>query len=134
MIVSGCDKGFLVNLDKNHPTAIVAEQEAIQGQRLLVIPTVVLAEFARIAYRYGKGKQAEQFAMRLTLVPWVRIVLIDTNIALRSARLAHGLGLPILDALILAACLESGCDEFWTTDRQHFAVAEQQGIVKVVWL
>lgn len=129
---TGCDTGFVVRLETGHPRVSQALQEATQGLRLLVIPAIVMTEFLRPHYRLGAGSYADGYIAALRTEPYVQIVEINTTVAVRVAKLPHSLGLPTIDALILAACLEAGREEFWTTDKQHFAVTEQQGIVKVV--
>ncbi len=134
MTRTGCDTGFVIRLETGHSKVSQALQEAAQGLRLLFIPAIVVTEFLRLHYRLGTGSYADGYIAALQTEPYVQIVEINTAAAVRAAKLSHSLGLPTIDALILAACLEAGCDEFWTTDKQHFAIAEQQGIVKVIWL
>ncbi|MCX7969732.1 MAG: PIN domain-containing protein [Armatimonadetes bacterium] len=134
MTRTGCDTSFVVRIGTGHSQVDQVMEEARRGLRMLVIPAVVITEFLRLHYRLGTGSYADGFVLALQNQPYVQVVEINSAVAIRAAKLSHSLGLPTVDALVLAACLEAGCDEFWTTDKQHFAVAEQQGIVKVVWL
>jgi len=134
MTRTGCDTGFVVRMGTGHLEVDQVISDAKRGLRVLIIPTIVVTEFLRLHYRLGTGSHAEGFIIALQSQPYVQIVEVGFTTALRAAKLSHSLGLPTVDALILAACLEADCDEFWTTDRQHFAIAEHQGIVKIIWL
>jgi len=121
MTRTGCDTGFLILWDAQDPTVLKAIKEARNGLRLLCFPTPTLAEFLRHQFRQGRSLQsAQRFVWALSNLPSVSVIPIDIQVAFQAAKFTHSYSLPMIDALIFAACLEAGCQEFWTTDRTHF--------------
>ena len=130
MTRKGCDSGFFLLLGFGHLLAKQIWQEAAAGNYNLVISTLTIHEVLVIHFRRGKTKEAEGFRRLIYSAPWLRIVPVSSSIAERSAGYRHGLGLSTADSIILATAVEEGCDELMTTDR-HFAIAANQGIIKV---
>jgi predicted nucleic acid-binding protein len=64
---------------------------------------------------------------------FVDLAPVSVEIAQLSARYRHGVGLPTVDSLILATCLDRKCDKLLTTDGDFRIVAEQ-GIIPVEFL
>jgi predicted nucleic acid-binding protein len=121
MTRTGCDTGFLILWDAQNPAVLKVVDEARNGLRILCFPTPTLAEFLRHLFRQGKSLQsAQRFVWFLSNLPGVSVIPVDIQVALQAAKFAHSFSLPMIDALIFAACLEAGCQEFWTTDRTHF--------------
>ncbi len=115
----GIDTGFFYALKQAHPVAIQVWQE-----KEIVTCALVLYELQK---KLLKGEFKHWPAFIESLKEAVTIVEINTDIALKAAHLAHGLGMPGIDALILAALLEAGCKEIYTTDG-HFELYKKKGV------
>lgn len=90
--------------------------EVTEGRRDGAVSAVALFELNRLGLR---GAVPSSFvASAQELIPLVcEVVWINNMERLqRAARLSHGNGLSMADALILAASLELGCAELYTTD------------------
>ncbi len=61
------------------------------------------------------------------LVEVLEVVPVDYQVAHRAAGLAHGLGIPGLDALILASLLQAGSREIYTSD-SHLEAFKGEGV------
>jgi predicted nucleic acid-binding protein len=60
------------------------------------------------------------------------IVTITEEVASRAGHIAHGTGMPGLDALIVSSFLHAGCEEIYTKDA-HFGLYKKKGI-RIVYL
>ena len=98
----------------------------------IVISAVSLFELLRWSFRRGNSNEARESILALRENPVVEIRPLTIEIAERAAGFAHGLGLHTSDALILATCVDCGCEVLLTTDRQ-FEVVENS-IIKVEFL
>ena len=55
------------------------------------------------------------------------ILMLKYETALKASHIAHGTGMPGLDALILTSLLDAECNEIYTTD-YHLELYQKKGI------
>jgi predicted nucleic acid-binding protein len=63
----------------------------------------------------------------------IEVVPVSIEIAARSARYRHGMGLPMVDSVILATFLERDCDKMLSTD-EDFRIVDEQKVLPVEFL
>ena len=89
-----------------------------------------LVELLRLSLKGAIGR--EDAGLLLDAIPAVcRVVWSDWTVGERSARLSHGLALPLVDALVLATALEAGAEELWTTDAHLTAYEGRTRVVRL---
>ena len=120
----GLDTGFFYALQEGHP-----EAERLWAEGDLCTSAVVLYELHK---KCLKGEFASNPELLGDIRESVDVEPVTTDVALRASHLAHGLGIPGLDALILASLLEAGCREIYTLD-EHFLAYKKKG-VKIIHL
>jgi len=122
LMLTGVDTGFFFALEDNNPVAV-----KIWTDCELITSVVVIYELQK---KLLKG----QFAGWPTLIDDIRkamvVVPLTEKTAMKAAHLAHGTGMPGLDALILSSILEAECKEIYTTD-SHFELYNKKGITIV---
>jgi predicted nucleic acid-binding protein len=95
-----------------------------------VVSGLSLVELLRLSLKGAIGR--EDAGLLLDAIPAVcRVVWPDWSIGERSARLSHGLALPLVDALVLATALEAGAEELWTTDAHLTAYEGRMWVVRL---
>lgn len=129
----GADTSYLILLGSGHKKAGEIWESIIQGENRLVIPVLAITEYLAYNIKRSSFEKAKEFVSEAELSPSVEIVPVSLKIATLAARFRVGLGLPTVDAVILATFLESGCHLLLTTD-QHFQVAGEHQIIRVEML
>ncbi|MGQ9625370.1 MAG: type II toxin-antitoxin system VapC family toxin [Anaerolineae bacterium] len=126
----GADTGFFIRMVNGLPRAIELWEQLKRGEHDLIVSTLSANELLTHFIRRGIPAKGEEVLERIHLLPTAEIVPVSLEIAVRSARYRVGLGLPTVDAVILATFLEAGCHLLLTTD-QHFQVAGERQIIEV---
>ncbi len=113
--VIGLDTGFFIQLIRGHRDCVQlwsALGDSFRG----VVSCITLAEIERLALR-GKIELTAAETLRDAIPAVCEIIWIDTpDVLKRAARLSHGAGLSMIDAVILACLLAGGAETVWTTD------------------
>lgn len=109
----GFDTGFFIELLRGHPIAIDVWKELEQPHVSGVISCLTLFELERLSLK-GALKEWSRLNQALNAACWV--VWLNTEIISRAAKLSHGLGMPAMDAVILASMLHEGVESIYTTD------------------
>lgn len=114
--MNGLDTGCFIRLLQGHQRARTLWQALGQGQEQGVFSCLTVFELERLALQGTLDCQRTD--VLLAALPNVcTIVWLDTSsVVLRAARMAHGTGLPAIDALILAGLLAAGTQTVYTTD------------------
>ena len=100
------------------------------GLKVLERAGKALVELLRLSLKGAIGR--EDAGLLLDAIPAVcRVVWPDWSIGERSARLSHGLALPLVDAIVLTTALEAGAEELWTTDAHLTAYEGRTRVVRL---
>ena len=129
----GTDTGFFVAYANGHPRALTIWQELLNGEHTLVASTLTVHEILVYFLRRGQVPLGEEWVALLQEADHIQVIPVSVEIAARSARHRHSLGLPSVDSILLATFLEAQCEGMITTDG-HFRIVEQQNILPVEFL
>ena len=112
----GLDTGFFFRLLEGDARAAQVWESVVAGDTVAAVSCVSLYEIERTALR-GALDRAAADALLAGLPDLCRIVWLDSSDGLRrAARLAHGNGLAMADAIILTSLLDAGAEAVYTTD------------------
>jgi predicted nucleic acid-binding protein len=117
--MTGLDTGFFFSLQDQHPIAVQVWQE-----RSAITSVIVLYELHR---KLLKGEFKDWPKIIDDISESVEVIPLNQKTALRASHIAHGTGMPGLDALILTSLLDAECSEIYTTD-YHFELYQKKGI------
>ena len=118
---AGLDTGFFVRLLQQNSTALDVWGQITRRDRSAVISCISLYEIDKHGLK-GLVSKTSADTLIAELPQLCDVVWLDNPALLeRAARLGHGTGLAMADALILASFLEAGAEEVYTTD-SDFAV------------
>ncbi len=129
-MVLGADTGFFIAQANNHPQATAVWQDVNAGRHELVVSTVSINELFVYLFRRGRSQEGQKWLSLLIESKFVNLVPVSIEIAQLSARYRHGIGLPTVDSLILATCLDRKCNKLLSTD-SDFRIVHEQGIIPV---
>ena len=132
-MVLGADTGFFVSYANNHPRALEIWQELIDGLHTLVISTLTISEILVYFYQRGDGEKGQEWIELMVETDSIEVVPVSVEVAARSARYRHGMGLPTVDSVILATFLERGCEKVLSTD-DDFRIVDEQKVLPVEFL
>ncbi len=129
----GFDTGFFIKLGDGDPRAVEVWGRAERGDLEGAISCLTLFELERLGLR---GTAPREVVSRLiTHIPvtcqtvWLGIE--NAFLLSRSARLAHGNGLSMADAIILTSLIHAGATVIYTTDSDFLAYKAGPQIVKL---
>lgn len=115
-MVLGIDTGFLLLLGEEHPRCTELWNGMHQGDHVLSISTLCIAEYVGFHIQRGKLDSAEQFIRVLEDLSNVSLVPVSRRIAAQSARYRVGMSLSTMDSIIFSTAVLEGCSLFVTTD------------------
>ena len=123
----GLDTGFFVELLKGNPEAVEVWKLIVDGKEDASTSCLSIFELRRLALR-GTLNSDEVGIVIKAIISVTKAAWIDSVESCEQAgKLSHGLGIPTIDALILAGLLRSGAQEIYTTD-SHFETYKKTGI------
>lgn len=115
----GLDTGFFFAVESEHAEAV----EVWKNQEV-VTSAIVLYELQK---KLLQGDLRKWSTLLEDIAGSAAVFAVTLEIALRAGHIAHGTGMPGLDALILASLLDAGCEAVYTTD-PHFKLYQKKGI------
>ena len=125
----GLDTGYFVRLLQGHRGATEIWSRVLEGEDATV-SCLTLFELARLARKGAITTEAEE-TLREGIGALCHLSWLDSvDTLLSGASLSHGLGIPPVDALILAAFLSGGATVIYTTD-SHLE-AYKKGDVRII--
>jgi predicted nucleic acid-binding protein len=128
--LTALDTGFFVRLLQGDWRAVDRWRALVEGEGEGVVSGLSLVELLRLSLKGAIGRK--DAGLLLDAIPAVcRVVWPDWTVGERSARLSHGLALPLVDALVLATALEAGAEELWTTDAHLTAYEGRMRVVRL---
>ena len=99
------DTSFFISLLQGQQRAVQIWQEFLEGKHQFVVSTLTVHEIFIYFYKRGTGELGAQWLALLIELKNIVTVPVSVDIAARSARLRHGMGLPAIDSLLLATFL-----------------------------
>lgn len=121
-MLTGVDTGFFFALEDQHPIAI-----DVWKDREIVTSAVVMYELQK---KLLQGQFEGWQTIIEDLEKSIEVIPLTAKIALRAGHIAHGIGIPGLDALILSSLLEAECREIYTKD-PHFELYQKKEVIIV---
>ena len=127
MLMIGLDTGFFVQLLKKEKRAVAIWTSLLDGEEKAVASSLTLFEIERLALK-GKIDRASVNTL-LEAIPAVCSLgwLNDVATLSQAAKLSHGLGIPAVDAMILAGFVEFNVEKIYTTD-SHIDQYKKKGV------
>lgn len=123
--MTGLDTGFFVELLGGDPTAVAFWEALIEGSEEGTVSCLTLFEIERLGMK-GAIEGSEVLLEAISVV--CRVVWIqDEELLSSAAGLSHGLGIPAVDALILACFIHEKARTIYTTD-SHLPVYRKKGM------
>ncbi|MCU0578511.1 MAG: type II toxin-antitoxin system VapC family toxin [Desulfobacterota bacterium] len=124
--MTGLDTGFFVKLLQGDSRTVTLFAQ-MEPDADLCLSSLTIFELKRLGLKGALDLEALtkliETIMDLCHISWLDSVEIHTA----AAGLSHGLGLPALDALILAGLLKNGSELIYTTDA-HFEKYHKKGV------
>ena len=128
--MTALDTGFFVRLLQGDGRTVDRWRALVEGEGEGVVSGLSLVELLRLSLKGAIGR--EDAGILLDAIPAVcRVVWPNWTVGERSARLSHGLALPLVDAIVLATALEAGAEELWTTDAHLTAYEGRMRVVRL---
>jgi len=128
--LTALDTGFFVRLLQGDGRTVDRWRALVEGEGEGVVSGLSLVELLRLSLKGAIGR--EDAGILLDAIPAVcRVVWPNWTVGERSARLSHGLALPLVDAIVLATALEAGAEELWTTDAHLTAYEGRMRVVRL---
>ena len=122
--MTGFDTGFFVELLRGNPRATEVWESLVEDEIEAVVSCLCLFELRRLGLK-GTIRKVEALLESISeacVVAW----LTPQSLSM-AAKLSHGIGIPAMDALILASLLHVGCKRIYTTDK-HLEMYSKKGI------
>lgn len=110
----GLDTGFFVALLKGKSKAVEVWEMLVDGKDNAIVSCITILELERLA-RLGTIKRVKILVdaiMAVCRVGW----LDNVRVLSIGARLGNDLGIPVVDALVLASFVDAKCKVIYTTD------------------
>ena len=122
----GLDTGFFIRLLENKKEAVRIWERIIDGEESSV-SCLTIFELKRLSLKKAIDKETISILID-TILSICKVTWIDgKEILLMGANLSHGLGIPAVDALILAGFLVLNVTTVYTTD-SHLELFYKKGI------
>jgi predicted nucleic acid-binding protein len=122
----GLDTGFFIRLLENKKEAVRIWQGIVEGEESSV-SCLTIFELKRLSMKKAIDEETTGLLIDAILsiceVTWIE----GKEILLMGANLSHGLGIPAVDALILAGFLMLNVNTIYTTD-SHLELFYKKGI------
>ncbi len=122
----GLDTGFFIRLLENKEEAVRIWQGIVEGEESSV-SCLTIFELKRLSLKKVVDEETTGLLIDAILsiceVTWID----GKEVLLMGANLSHGLGIPAVDALILAGFLALNANKIYTTD-SHLELFHKKGI------
>jgi len=123
----GLDTGFFVEVLRNNPLTVEVWKQIMEGEAA-VVSCLTLYEIKRLANK-GAIESVAAATLMEAIVGMTKVIWIGNREILEAAAgLSHGLGIPSIDALILAGFVAHKTDVIYSTDA-HFQNYRKKGVV-----
>lgn len=113
--MTGLDTGFFVELLKGNSVAVELWKNIMENDESLV-SCLTIYELKRLslkgAIEHTAAESVTEAIMAICRVIWIN----DLHTLATAAGIAHGIGIPAMDSLILAGLVDNGARVVYTTD------------------
>lgn len=114
--MDGLDTGFFFDLwEKTVPAQTLWEEITVHDEPAAV-STISLFEISRHALAGRLGRPFTDTIIQRSGAAFQQAPVDPVDVVRRAARMTHGMGLPMADAMIAASLESVGCDRLVTTD------------------
>jgi predicted nucleic acid-binding protein len=114
--MDGFDTSFFFAFKAGQDRAVNRYQQIVDGGRDGAASTVTVYELLRHGYQGRLDRTFAEDAAQSIGVALRRAGTDEYSVSRRAARITHGMGLPMADALIAASLEHVGCDTLYTGD------------------
>ena len=122
----GLDTGFFIRLLENKKEAVRIWQGIVEGEESSV-SCLTIFELKRLSMKKAIDEETTGLLID-AILSICKVTWIDgKEILLMGANLSHGLGIPAVDALILAGFLVLNVNRIYTTD-SHLERFKKKGV------
>jgi len=122
----GLDTGFFIKFLENNAEAVRVWKKIVDCEEA-VVSCLTMFELKRLSLKGLIDKDSINVIMdavtSICKISW----LAEKNLLLQGANISHGLGIPAVDALILAGFIDEGVNNVYTTD-SHFESYKKKGV------
>ncbi len=127
IVIVGFDTGYFIRLLEGNETAVKVWKELSNGDIDAIVSPLTFFELKRLGLK-GKIKinvveTLIEAIEGICQVAWLN----DIDIFTYSASISHGTGIPAVDSIILASCIELNATKIYTTD-SHFLAYKKKSI------
>jgi predicted nucleic acid-binding protein len=122
----GLDTGFFIRLLENKKEAVRIWRGIVEGEESSV-SCLTIFELKKLSLKKAIDEETTDLLID-AILSICKVTWIDgKEILLMGANLSHGLGIPAVDALILAGFLTLNANTIYTTD-SHLELFHKKGI------
>lgn len=125
------DTSFFFAFKAGHERAVTLYRDVTEQGREAAVSTVTVFELLRHGYTGRLDRDFAEEAAGDVGVAFRRAGTDQQQVLRRAARIAHGMGLPMADAMIAASLEHVGCDRLHTGDHDF---EEYDGPIQIVFL
>ena len=129
--MEGFDTSFFFAFKEGHERAIEFYRAVTEQGREAAASTVTVFELLRHGYTGRLDRDFAEEAAADVGVAFQRAGTDEQEVLRRAARITHGMGLPMADALIAASLEHVGCDRLYTRDRDF---EDYEGPMQITFL
>lgn len=131
VLMVGLDTSFFFSFKAGHDPAVNVYADIAEHGRGAAVSTVTVFELLRHGYVGRLDRDFAKETAERVGVAFHRAGTDEHEVLRRAARIAHGVGLPMADAMIAASLEKAGCGQLFTNDRDF---ERYQGPMEVVFL
>ena len=132
IVIVGFDTGYFIRLLEGNEIAVKVWKELSNGDIDAIVSPLTFFELKRLGLRGKIEINAVETLIEaiegICQVAWLKNIDVFTY----SANISHGTGIPAVDSIILASCIELNASKIYTTD-SHFLEYKKKlvSIVKI---
>lgn len=129
--MDGFDTGFFFELRAGEPEVRDRWRSVTERDAPAAVSSVTLFELERHGHARRLDPEFTDAVVERTGVAFEQAGIDPVGVLSRAARIAHGMGLPMADALVVASLEHVDCDRVHTSDSDF---ADYKGPMDVVFL
>ena len=127
----GLDTGFFFQLESKDNQAAEVFERIHAGQEIGAVSSVTIYELLKHGLKGSLPQHIVDLVVENAPEAFVTAEINELDVLRRAARVAHGMGLSMADAMIAASLENVGCDKLYTSDSDF---AGYNGPMQVIFL